>query len=182
MFILDGKPLSPDVAFTHGGVQYPANWLRLASPEERAAIGITEVPDPAPYDQRFYWGYDAEGHLIPKDHAQLVDQWVAQTRHTANTLLQPTDWIIIREADNGKPADPLLKTWREDIRLATGVKVTAIRDTADTPELAAYITGTDYPVWPRDPYSPTPADADLSDGVQPFSDVSYAGTNDAGLD
>jgi len=182
MFILDGKPLSPDVAFTHGGVQYPANWLRLASPEERAAIGITEVPDPAPYDQRFYWGYDAEGHLIPKDHAQLVDQWVAQTRHTANTLLQPTDWIIIREADNGKPADPLLKTWREDIRLATGVKVIAIRDTADTPELAAYITGTDYPVWPRDPYSPTPADAGLSDGVQPFSDVSYAGTNDAGLD
>jgi hypothetical protein len=46
MFVLDGKPLSPDVAFTHDGIQYPANWLRLATPEERAAIGITEVPDP----------------------------------------------------------------------------------------------------------------------------------------
>ena len=183
MFILRGAPLSPDVPFTDiKGIQRPANWLRLSSPEERTEVGITEEPDPPTWDQRFYWGYDAEGHLIPKDHAQLVDQWVAQTRHTANTLLTPTDWIIIREADNGKPADPLLKTWREDIRLATGVKVTAIRDTADTPELAAYITGTDYPVWPRDPYSPTPADAGLSDGVQPFSDVIYAGTNDAGLD
>jgi len=170
MFILDGKPLSPDVAFTHDSVQYPANWLRLASPEERAAIGITEVPDPAPYDQRFYWGGDAEGHLIPKDHAQLVDQWVAQTRQTANTLLTPTDWIIIREADNGKPADPLLKTWREDIRLATGVKVTAIRDTTDTPALAAYITGTDYPVWPRDPYSPTPIEPAADDGLEPAGD------------
>jgi len=96
---------------------------------------------------------------------------VAQTRTTANTLLAPTDWIIIREADNGKPADPLLKTWREDIRLATGAKVTAIRETVDTPALAAYITGPDYPVWPRDPYSPVPADAELIDvdGIQSVS-------------
>jgi len=171
MFILDGKPLSPDVAFIDiNDVQRPANWLRLASPEEREAAGVTEVPDPPSYDQRFYWGYDAEGHLIPKDHGQLVVQWVAQTRQNANTLLTPTDWIIIREADNGKPADPLLKTWREDIRLATGVKVTAIRDTADTPELAAYITGTDYPVWPRDPYSPTPVEPAADDGLEPADD------------
>ena len=151
MFLLDGKPLSPDVPFKHAGIQYPANWLRLSSPQERKAIGITEVPDPVPVDQRFYWDTG-----IPKDHAQLVEQWVAQTRTTANTLLAPTDWIIIREADNGKAADPVLKTWREDIRLATGVKVTAIRDTLDTDALAAYITGADYPVWPADPYAPQP--------------------------
>jgi hypothetical protein len=151
MFLLDGKPLALDVPFKHAGIQYPANWLRLSSPQERKAIGITEVPDPIPVDQRFYWDTG-----IPKDHAQLVEQWVAQTRTTANTLLDPTDWIIIREADNGKAADPVLKTWREDIRLATGVKVTAIRDTADTDALAAYITGADYPVWPADPYAPQP--------------------------
>ena len=149
MFILDGKPLSPDVAFTHDGIQYPANWLRLATPEERTAIGITEEPDPQPYDQRFYWGYDSDGNLIPKDHAQLVEQWSQQTRTTAGTLLQPTDWIIIRQADNGVEADPAIKTWREDIRLATGDKITAIEDTTTTDELAAYITGADYPVWPE---------------------------------
>ncbi len=172
MFILDGKPLAPDVPFTHAGIQYPANWLRLSTAKQRKDIGISEVPDPQPYDQRFYWGYDDKGDLIPKDHAQLVDQWVAQTRQTANTLLQPTDWIIIREADNGKAADPLLKTWREDIRLATGTKTTAIRETVDTPALAAYITGADYPVWPRDPYSPEPVDAEpaVDDGVEPASD------------
>jgi hypothetical protein len=151
MFLLDGKPLALDVPFKHAGIQYPANWLRLSSPQERKAIGITEVPDPQPYDQRFYWGPG-----LPKDHTQLVEQWVAQTRTTANTLLAPTDWIIIREADNGKVADPVLKTWREDIRLAAGVKVTAIRDTADTDDLAAYITGPDYPAWPADPYAPQP--------------------------
>ena len=157
-FLLNGEPLAIDTPFkTPDGTQYPANWLRLSTLEEKEAIGITEVPDPEPYDQRFYWGYDAEGHLIPKDHAQLVEQWTAQTRTTANSLLQPTDWIIIREADNGKAADPVLKTWREDIRLAAGTKVTAITATADTDALAAYITGADYPVWPVDPYAPVPA-------------------------
>jgi hypothetical protein len=143
MFILNGNPLSPDVPFTHDGIQYPANWLRLATPEEREAIGITEEPDPAPYDQRFYWGPG-----LPKDHTQLVEQWTQQTRQTANTLLAPTDWIIIREADNGKAADPAIKTWREEIRLAAGSKNYEIEQTVDTDALAAYITGPDYPAWP----------------------------------
>jgi len=168
MFLLDGKPLSPDVAFTHNGVQYPANWLRLATPEERTAIGITEVPDPQPYDQRFQWGWTEGGNPIWKDHAQLVEQWTQQTRATANSLLTPTDWTIIREADNGKPADPAIKTWREDIRLATGTKISAIAQTTDTAELAGYITGADYPVWPRDPYAP--AEPAPADGVQPVVD------------
>lgn len=58
MFQLDNKPLALDVPFTHNEISYPANWLRLASPEERAAIGITEVADPSSYDDRFYWGVD----------------------------------------------------------------------------------------------------------------------------
>jgi hypothetical protein len=170
MFILDGKPLSPDVAFTDPstGVQYPANWLRLATPEERAAIGITEVPDPPTWDQRFYWGYTEDGELIPKDHTQLVEQWVAQTRTTAGTLLVPTDWVIIREADNGKAADPALKQLREDIRLATGQKNAAIEATTDTAELAAYITGSEYPVWPSD--SPAPVEPAPVDGLEPTGD------------
>lgn len=170
MFILDGKPLSPDVAFKHAGIQYPANWLRLSTAKQRKDIGITEVPDPPTWDQRFAWGYSEDGSLIWKDHGQLVEQWVAQTRHTANTLLQPTDWIIIREADNGKPADPLLKVWRQDVRFATGEKVTAINATVDTPELAAYITGADYPVWPSDPYAPAPVSDAFADGMEPVSD------------
>jgi hypothetical protein len=159
MFILDGKPLSPDVAFTTGGIQYPANWLRLASPEEREAIGITEVPDPTPYDQRFYWNPD-----LPKDHAQLVEQWVAQTRITAGTLIQPTDWMVIREQDNGTVVPESVKALREDIRLATGQKNAAIEATADTAELAAYITGTEYPVWPSD--SPAPVESVAIDGLE----------------
>ena len=163
MFILDGKPLSPDVAFTTGGIQYPANWLRLATPEERAAIGITEEPDPTPYDQRFYWGPD-----LPKDHTQLVEQWVSQTRTTAGTLIQPTDWMVIREQDNGTVVPESVKALREDIRLASGEKNAAIEATTDTAELAAYITGTEYPVWPSD--SPAPVESVAIDGMEPTGD------------
>ena len=154
MFILDGKPLSPDVAFTTGGIQYPANFLRLSSPEERAAIGITEQADPPVWDQRFAWGYSEDGQLIWKDHAQLMEQWVAQTRTTAGTLLAPTDWMVIREADNGVLVPDEVKARRQDIRLASGEKNAAIEATTDTAELAAYITGTEYPVWPS--HSPAP--------------------------
>jgi hypothetical protein len=173
MFILDGKPLAPDVAFTHAGIQYPANWLRLSTLEEKEAIGITEVPDPAFYDQRFYWGPD-----LPKDHAQLVEQWTSQTRTTAGTLLVPTDWQVIRQADNGVEMSASVKELREEIRLAAGAKNAEITATADTAELAAYITGTDYPTWP--PYAdPDPVDATgdpVSDGVVSDGDQS-TGTN-----
>lgn len=157
MFLLDGKPLSPDQAFTDSnGIQRPANWLRLASPEERLEAGITEVPDPPQWDQRFYWGYDQDGQLIPKDHAQLVEQWSAQTKQTANTLLASSDWMVVRELDNGTPVPTTWKTWREDVRLATGTKLAAIAATLDTTELATYLSGPEYSLWPLDPSQPLP--------------------------
>lgn len=157
MFLLDGHPISPDVAFVHNGVEYPANWLRLATPEERAEIGITEAPDPEPYDQRFYWGPDA-----PKDHAELVEQWQTATRNTAGTLLLPTDWMIIRQLDSGQPIDPAIKQWREDVRVCSREKVAAIAATASTEELAILIAGSDYVVWPDAPR--------LDDAVSPAPD------------
>jgi hypothetical protein len=55
MFLLNGNHLAVDTAFTNDGIQYPANWLRLSSAEEKAAIGITEVADAVRADDRFYW-------------------------------------------------------------------------------------------------------------------------------
>lgn len=114
MFILNGQSLSPDRAFTHNGIQYPANWLRLSTLEEKTAIGITEKPDEIPHDQRYYWGYDQEGKLIPKQLEDetvtpeegepyttqgLKSQHIAQNKQTANTLLAPTDWYVIRKLE-----------------------------------------------------------------------------------
>ena len=53
-FLLNGKPLAVDVPFTVGDINYPANWLRLSTAQEKN-LGITEVDDPKTYDSRFYW-------------------------------------------------------------------------------------------------------------------------------
>jgi hypothetical protein len=143
MFILNGNPLSPDVAFTHDGIQYPANWLRLASSEEREAIGITEVPDvDQPYDQRFYWGVG-----LPKDHAELVTQWVGQVKQTAGSLLSQTDWYITRFSETGQEAPQSVLTRRSDVRALSNQKEDFLEATEFTDELAAYVTSPEFSQW-----------------------------------
>lgn len=149
MFLLNGNPLPLDTPFTTpDGTQYPANWLRLSSLEEKQAIGITEVSDPQFYDQRFYWGYDQEGNLIPKDHSELINFWTSTTQTTANTLLSPTDWMVVRQIDNGTEMSQEIKTWRQSIRDTSTDKISKIEATNNTDELAAYISGQEYPIWP----------------------------------
>lgn len=73
MFLLNGQPLAVDTPFTANEIQYPANWLRLASAEEKSAIGITEVADAVRADDRFYWNGDIN---LPKalEDREEVDQ------------------------------------------------------------------------------------------------------------
>ena len=149
MLILDGRPLSYDRAFTHSGISYPANWLRLSSLEEKTSIGITEVSDPVRYDQRFYWGPD-----LPKDHDDLVTLWIDNTNQTAYTLLAPSDWYVIRkqETEVAVPQDVLDR--RGEIRTYCDTKREAISATTTTDELATYITSSAYSEW--EPPAPTP--------------------------
>ena len=94
MFLLNNQPLQIDTAFSHNGVNYPQNWLRLATPQDRAAIGITEAAEPARYDDRFYWGVDN-----PKDLDGLKTLWTDQVKDTASKLLAATDWMVIRKVE-----------------------------------------------------------------------------------
>jgi len=133
MFMLNNKSISLDTAFTtEDGTQYPANWIRLASPEERAAIGITEEADPEQYDDRFYWGVGN-----PKDIDMLKANMVNQVKVTAGTLLAPTDWKIIRAQETGAFLDEALLSSRAAIRTASNVNETAINACVTVNELAA---------------------------------------------
>lgn len=148
-FLLNGQPLAVDAPFTDtNGIQYPSNWLRLSSPGERSAIGIIEVPDPVYYDQRFYWGYDSDGILIPKDHHELINQWTSQTNYTAGTLLKNTDWMVIRESETGKKIPEEIKSWRNEVRISAKNKTSIIISTNSTEDLANYIASNDYILWP----------------------------------
>ncbi len=166
MFMLDNKPLGLDVPFTHADIQYPANWLRLASPEERAAIGITEVADPERYDDRFYWApgvpklledreesdadgnplfvkvYDAQTQAMVDGTERLVtkglkSQFVAQVKATAASLLAPSDWKVTRAAEGVKAVDADTLAARAAIRAASDANETAIKACTTVEQLAA---------------------------------------------
>lgn len=158
----DGRTVSDSMAFTLDGIQYPSNWLLLSSVDERVELGISgPLPEPPWYDQRFYWGPDQ-----PKDHAQLVAEYIGHVKRNAGAMISQTDWMVTRSAEpNGKPVSQGVLDYRAAIRLASDVKEAAITGTADTDELAAYITGADYPTWPLDPSAPAPAEPAPADGL-----------------
>jgi len=141
MFLLNGTPLPPDQPFEHDGVQYPSNWLRLASEADKTAIGITDAPEPAYYDDRFYWGVDN-----PKDLDGLKTQWTKQVDQIAYSLLVQTDWMIIRKAEVGTDVPAQILTYRAAIR-ATAVTIkAAIMAATDVPALVTAVTNM---VWPE---------------------------------
>ena len=147
MFVTaEGRRLGLDRAFTLDGINYPANWLRLTSLEEKAQRGITEAPStPANnYDQKFFWGPNN-----PKDHAQLVENWVSKVKATAGSMLAQTDWMVIRAADpSSKKALPkAIKAERTLIREKAVEKEDAILATSNTEELAAYVKSPGFSEW-----------------------------------
>lgn len=151
MFILNGKPISPDSAFTTpDGTQYPSNFLRLASPQEREAIGITEAPDEIPYNQQYYWGYDQEGNLIPKQledetvtpeegepytQTGLKTQHIRQTKETANTLLAPTDWYIVRNFERNIEVPVGIVSYRAEVIVVSNTREDLISAVTTVEEL-----------------------------------------------
>lgn len=132
MFLLNGQPLPLDTPFTANEVQYPANWLRLTSAEEKAAIGITEVADPAPYDDRYYWGPDN-----PKDLDQCKANLISQIKQTAGSMLAPTDWKIIRAAETSTYVNADTLAARAAIRAASNTNEAAVVACTTVADLAA---------------------------------------------
>lgn len=121
MFLLNNNPLQVGVAFTHNDIQYPANWLQLSTAEEKSQIGITEVEDPARYDDRFYW---SAGN--PKDLDVIKANLVSQVKATAASLLSPTDWKIVRFIETALPVGAEITAYRESVRAASNANETAI--------------------------------------------------------
>jgi hypothetical protein len=122
MFLLNGNRLAEGTTFYDAnGTQYPPQWLNTSTEEEKNAIGITWVADPAPFDNRFYWDTD-----LPKDLDGLKTQFVAQIKDTAGKLLASTDWYVIRKAERSIdiPSEVALKRTQivaESNRLETDI-------------------------------------------------------------
>ena len=160
---LGSRRLALDVAWEHNGVQYPANWLRLSTAQDRATLGIIWEDASPTYNQKWYWGKDSDDNLIPKTYTDLKALWIAKTKAAANSLLQPSDWRVVKAKERGTTMNADWKTWRQTIRTECGTMITAIEATASVGDtsphadfgrveaLQQYIEGGSYNVWTADP-------------------------------
>ena len=143
-FKLDGNPLAVDVAFSHNDIQYPANWLRLSTAEEKTAIGITEVADAPTYDSRFY---NSNGTAKALDDTKETIDGVeyttlglksvlkAQEKVTAGFLLAKYDWYVVRKAEKGTAIPTAITTYRDGVRTACDTREKEIDACSDTAAL-----------------------------------------------
>ena len=151
-FKLNGNPLAVDVAFSHNDIQYPANWLRLSTAEEKASIGITEVADAPTYDSRFYWGDGTAKALDDKtetiDGIEYTTLGVksilkAQEKDIANSLLAKYDWYVVRKAEKSTAIPSSISTYRDAVRTACDTREKEIDACSDTAALVTLYGSTE---------------------------------------
>ena len=152
-FKLNGNPLAVDAAFSHNDINYPANWLRLSTADEKTALGITEVADDPVYDSRFYWGNgtakalddvnatDENGDLLKDENGDQVvtlglkSLLKAQEKDIAGSLLARYDWHVVRKAEKSTAIPTAISTYRDGVRTACNTRETEITNCADTAAL-----------------------------------------------
>tara|TARA_R100001509_G_scaffold163077_1_gene136524 strand:- start:29 stop:571 length:543 start_codon:yes stop_codon:yes gene_type:complete len=160
-FKLNGKPLAVDVPFTVGDINYPANWLRLSTAQEKKDLGITEVADAPSYDSRFYWNdgtakalddvdaKDEDGNLLKDENGGQVvtlgvkSQLKAQEKAAAGSLLAKYDWYVVRKAEKGTSIPSAISTFRDGVRTACDTREKEIDACSDTAALVTLYGSTE---------------------------------------
>ena len=98
------------------GVKHPPNWMQWPD-EEKAKAGLVWENDPKPFDNKFWQDADTpkkldDTNLVDDDGKPITDEngkqavvfglksvWKMSTKREANTLLQPTDWKVIKASE-----------------------------------------------------------------------------------
>ena len=115
-FKLNGNTLPLDRGFTHNDIQYPRNWLRLSTQEDKDALGITWEADPVRHDDRYYWNGELDNPKALED-VDAVDE-------DGNPV-----WV--KELDNSDPENPVMVD--TDVQVVThGLKHTMINQVKHT--------------------------------------------------
>jgi len=162
-----GKVIREGRSWTdNNGVTHPTNWA-VWSDAEKAAKGLTWLAPAAPFDNRFYWGRDADGNLIEKaiddvnatdengdpvldeDGVQVITRGlkynaIQTAKAQAAGQLASTDWYITRNAETGDAIPSDVTTYRAAVRTASNTieaAITACTTHADF--MALYVTPVD---------------------------------------
>ena len=156
------KTLKPGKAWTDSENRlHPKTWIRYSdASKKRYGIVWEDNPVTQPFDNRFYWGRQTDGTLIPRSLTDVneVDSdgnpvndpitgqqmvtpglkttWVAQTKRTANDKLAVHDWYVTRNAEKSTAIPSSVTTYRDVVRTKCAEIETALNGAAD---LAAFM-------------------------------------------
>lgn len=126
-------------------IRHPKTWSRWSDADKTAAGLVWEdaPASEAPFDNRFYWGRQADGTLIERSLDDVTDDdgnvtdglktiWKQRTKETAASMLAPTDWQVIKAAEVADYSVPSAITqYRSDVRAASNTIETAIDAASD---------------------------------------------------
>ena len=146
-------------AFKHPttGIQYPRNWLNLASDSEKASVGFIEVTYSGSHKSGEYYNnsesapvYDAsKGTVVitksstAKNLADLkITKKEAAKTNAYSSLLQ-TDWYVTRKSEISTAIPSKITAFRTAVRLVCNSLCTAIDDASDIDALAALYNNAD---------------------------------------
>jgi len=164
-------------SMTINNVQYPKSiFTRAWTDEQRKALGIVPYEYEGSIIENMFYTSSESAPVVKADKVVVTRTQTARDiddikatmkKHVSDVLsgyLAQTDWIVIREQDNGtaKPAD--LAKWRTDLRAKAVALETAIDDKSDVAGLEAMTVFTeemrdagkksselnDWPVNPRE--------------------------------
>jgi hypothetical protein len=143
----DGQYIYEGNQFTIGGIEYPANWLNLSTPEEKSAIGLEEViPTNQPGNSEYYWvtpefnGASLTYINTPKDLITIKTNSLSQINNTAYSILFPSDWMVIKSVETSTPINADWNSWRASIRATADSTRTAVTAAQDVDAVVAIMS------------------------------------------
>lgn len=167
--------LQLDVPFSVGDKHYSSNFLRTSSSQEKIEAGVWEIIQGERPDDRFYWvsgpnyrvvevsntveaNYSGtakqlddttetpEGSDTPVTTKGLKFQWVSQTKQAANSMLQPTDWMVIRKVERNVDIPAETVAYRAAVLVECDRICAAIIAATTVEELVAALATQNWPV------------------------------------
>ena len=140
-------------AFKHPttGIQYPRNWLTLATAQEKKDVGFIELTFSGSYkDSKYYINsesspvYDASAGTVTitksntaRDVAELQTSFKNSINQRGWFLLDPTDWYVTRKSENSTAIPAKITAFRTAVRLVCNSHKTAVDNCTSVDELAA---------------------------------------------
>ena len=90
----EGRALPLDKAFSHNNISFPANWLRLSTPADREAQGIS-------------WETPEEPPVVRAPLEREKSDGIVRAKDTAGKMLAGSDWQIVASVERQRvvPAD-----------------------------------------------------------------------------